>query len=199
MSRKTSLVSVFVFFIVLACPVFSYSGGFAVVPPLAGGPGSNTVSNFDIDTRVTNPQTIVTNLNYVQQVIIQTSTPERGNLLITENPSSGQIDPSSFSFSVPQKIQDALVSATVYFWGPDQPTLLMTHVHQGVATEVLTATRVSPEQRDAQGRVLWTFTTTSFSEFIMVQKPPRPITPFVVYLALILVASASSIALFKPY
>lgn len=195
MSLKTTLFLA----LFLAQAAFAYSGSFATMPALPGGPATNTITNFDIDTRTNNPQTINTNLDYVYQVIIETSTPEKSNLLITENPSSGQQAPGSFSFTVPQRIQDALVSATIYFWGPNQETLTIEHVHQGTTTEYLTATKASPETTDGQGRILWMITTTSFSEFIPQGTPSREPdnTPFIIYSASILLASASALALFR--
>ncbi|RJP56761.1 MAG: hypothetical protein C4541_11565 [Candidatus Auribacter fodinae] len=179
---------------------FAYSGGFATSPPLLGGPSSNTITNFDLDTREDNPQTIVTNLDFVQRVIIETATGIKSHILITENPSSGQLSPGSFSFTVPQKVQDELVRATIYFWGPDQETLLVDHIHQGQTTEQIAAVRAAPEQTDAQGRVLWVITTTSFSEFIPLgttEAQDRNIIPFVIYAALIALATLSAIVLLR--
>ncbi len=184
----------------LATASHAYSGAFASTPPLAGGPNSNTVTNFDIDTRNgNNPATINTNLDYVYQVIIESATPLKSNMLITENPSSGQSNPGSFSFSVPQRMQDELVTATIYFWGPNQATLTIDHIHQGDLTETLTATRTEPPQTDAQGRVLWVITTTSFSEFIPTGNgtPPKDNLPFAIYTALVILASTSAAILFR--
>ncbi|MBI4146149.1 hypothetical protein HY489_02310 [Candidatus Woesearchaeota archaeon] len=185
---------------IIATSVTAYSGSFATTPPLPGGPNSNTVTNFDVDTRNgNNPQTLQTNLNYVYQIIIQTTTPITSNLLITENPSSGQSGDGSFSFTVPQRLQDELVQATIYFWGPDQATLTVDHVHQGQTTETLTAARAEPPQTDAQGRVLWVITTTSFSEFFPngVPAPIRDNAPFYTYMAIVAIAALSATLLFK--
>ena len=178
---------------------FAYSGSFATIPSLPGGPTSNTITQFEINTKTDNPQTIYSNLDYVYQIIIQTSTPVKSTLLITENPSSGQQAPGSFAFSVPQPVQDALTSATIYFWGPNQESLTIEHVHQGITTEQLTATQVSPQTTDGQGRILWTITTTSFSEFIPTGLPqtPRSNTPFIIYAAAVLLASASALVLLR--
>lgn len=195
---KTAILLVLT--LALAMAAQAYSGAFASSPPLPGGPSSNTVTNFDIDTRNgNNPDTIDTNLDYVYRVIIESATPLKSNMLITENPSSGQSNPGSFSFSVPQRMQDELVTATIYFWGPDQPTLTIDHIHQGELSETLTAARADPPQTDAQGRVLWVITTTSFSEFIPHGSgaPPRSNLPFIIYAALVMLASTSAIVLFR--
>lgn len=161
----------------------AYTGSFAVSPAIPGGPGKNTVESYDIDTRVTNPQTIIADHYYVYSVVLQLNTADTAKLLITED-ASRQGGDLAFSFTVPQRIQDELVSATIYFWAPDVPSLTITHVHGSVSSPI-TATKVSPQVNGLNGNVLWSMTTTSFSDFYSGAQPsssPKefPIAPLVI-------------------
>ncbi len=145
-----------------SAPVLAYTGGISVFPPLVGGPEHKTVSNFDVDTTENNPQSITTGLNYVESVVITTNPVINSHLLISEYPAGDEL---AFSFTVPKPFQDALVSATINFWGPDVPEMQIWHVHQDEAPVLITATRVEPPQTNSDGNVLWSFTTTKFSDF----------------------------------
>jgi len=153
--------------------VLAYTGGYSVLPSIPGGPGNTNVDRFDIDTTGTNPQTISVGMGYVEAVVVQTSSGVTGNLLVKEEPTG---DSPTFSFTVQKKIEDELVQATVFFWAPDTSPLVITHQHANDPPTQVYATKVTPNQQDSDGNVLWYFTTTTFSEFAI--KPdyrePRP-------------------------
>ena len=149
-------------FIMLASPAKAYTGGVSIFPPLLGGPDHKTVTNFPINTNDANPQSVITNLNYVQAVVIETNPLIKSHLLISEYPSG---DDLAFSFTVPKPFQDALIRAHIYFWGPDVETLQIWHIHKDETPVLITANRVEPVITNPEGDVLWVFTTTSFSDF----------------------------------
>jgi len=68
------------------------------------------------------------------------------------------------------------VEATIYFWGPaEEDSFEVEHIHANKVTSILTATKVSPETLDENGRALFVMTTTSFSDFYVGGQPgPRP-------------------------
>jgi len=150
--------------LILVKPASAYTGSIAIFPALTGGPDHRTNSNFEINTENNNPAWQTTSLNYVESVVIQTNPGIKSHLIISEYPQGDNI---AFSFTVPQPFQDALVNATVYFWGPDVDTLQITHQHQGLPDDLLNATKVKPIQRNANNDVLWYFTTSSFSDFYL--------------------------------
>lgn len=150
--------------VISAKPVAAYTGSIGVFPALTDGPNHVTVTNIDINTESQNPAWVTTNLNYVQSVVIETNPPVNTHLLIKEYPSG---DTVAFSFIVNQPFQDALVRATVYFWGPDVASLQIYHQHSGAPDELINATKIEPVQRNADNNVLWSFTTYSFSDFYL--------------------------------
>ncbi len=174
--------------------VEAYTGSFALMPAAAGGPDHTTVSNFDIDTGSANPQMIVLDLNFIESIIIETSEPISGPLLVKEEPEGEQ---PAFSFTVPQKINDVLIQATVFMWGPDVESLSINHIHNNEPPVAIEATKVQPLEYDENGNVLWRFTTPSFSEFMVGDKssPEREFP--MVYATLIALASISCCILFK--
>ena len=144
----------------------AYTGTYGILPPPVGGPGSVTVTNFDIDTKANNPQTIPINLYFVQSIVIETNPEIKSNLLIKEYPEGSA---QAFDIIVPQPAQDALVQAVVYVWAPDAETLVVQHEHQGEPTIYENANKVLPEISDGSGNVLWSFTVTSFSSFSLLE------------------------------
>ncbi len=163
---KLSALTWFLILIVQASLVYAYTGSFAFTPPLPGGPISNDITNFNVDFTAYETEIIEANLDFIKEVhIILNENLNNIALKIAENPSSGQTSDGSFSFNLPQKAQDALVEATIYFWGGDVPSITIEHVHNGEVTEILTAERAEPEQQDSDGRILWKVKTYSFSDF----------------------------------
>lgn len=177
---------------VFASPSSAYTGSFAVMDPIPGGPAHTTVTNFALDTRTTNPQFLLTDLDYVYSVSVQTGSGQVGPFLIKEESGS---DPA-FSFTVPQKINDDLVQAVITIWAPDTPTLSITHVHKGTPV-VVEASKVGDGQADASGNVLWQFTVTSFSEFYVGEYQRRGRGDPTIPLVVIVVFSLSACVLFS--
>jgi len=173
----------------------AYSGGYGILPALINGPDKKEMNKFDITTDLTNPQTIVTDLTYIYQVTIATSTPESGNLMIIENPTG---DEESFSFSVPKKIQDSMLWAEILFWAPNTETLSVTHVHNSGDPKILTGTKIEPVTPNANGDVLWSITTTSFSEFYLSAMATDYQKNWPTFsLILLIICSASAVILFR--
>jgi len=167
--KKCLSLAILAIYILLIClilvkPASAYTGSIAIFPALTGGPDHRTNSNFEINTEDNNPFWQTTSLNYVESVVIQTNPAIKSHLIISEYPQGNNI---AFSFTVPQPFQEALVSATIYFWGPDVDSLQIYHEHTGEPTELLNATKVEPIQRNTDNNVLWYFTTNSFSSFYL--------------------------------
>lgn len=172
----------------------AYTGSFALMPAAAGGPDHTTVENFDLDTGAANPQMIVLDLHFVESIIIETSEPVSGPLLVKEEPEGEQ---PAFSFTVPQKVNDVLIQATVFFWGPDVDSLSINHLHHNEPPIAIVATKVQPLEYDENGNVLWRFTTPSFSEFYVGDKSASGREFPLVYASIIALASISCCILFK--
>lgn len=182
-------------FFVWVLPCQAYTGSIAIFPALSGGPDHKTVSNIDINTEEHNPYYQDVSLNYVKAIFIETNPTINSHLLISEYPSGDSV---AFSFTVPKPFQDALVSATVYFWGPDVSSLQIWHQHQGEPDTQLTAIKVEPEQRNADGNVLWYFTTTSFSTFFTSESPIKINTSLPIYTIVgLVVATLSALFVLK--
>jgi hypothetical protein len=162
--RAITVIIIVSYFLIPFFPAQAYTGGISVFPPLANGPEHKTVSNFPVDTRNNNPQLIHTDLNFVESVIIETDPSIKSHLLISEYPDG---DSLAFSFTVPKPFQDALVSATIFFWGPDIENMSITHVHQDEDPTQIPAVKVQPTQTNDNGDILWYFTTPSFSDFFL--------------------------------
>ena len=179
--------------VLIAGSVDAYTGGFSVIPAIIGGPDHTTVSNFDLNTETTNPQMITPDMNYIHTLIIETSEPITSPLLIKEEP-DGEVP--AFSITVPSKVQDVLVQATIFFWGPNVDSLTIIHDHNGAEPYPETATKVQPVETDASGRVLWRMTVSSFSDFYVAREKQQrdfPLFP----LLFITLASISCCLLFK--
>src|SRR4030042_1852883 len=108
LERGLEIILIFAF-LLYSSPVLAYTGGISVFPPLINGPKHKTVTNIPIETDQGNPQMIITSLNYVEAVIIETDPTIKSHLLISEYPAD---DDLAFSFTVPKPFQDALVQAT---------------------------------------------------------------------------------------
>ncbi|MFQ5620489.1 MAG: hypothetical protein ACE5FT_01445 [Candidatus Nanoarchaeia archaeon] len=173
-------------------PVAAYTGTFGVMPPLSPGPSKTTNTKFELDTEDSNPQTIITNLIYVQSIVVETNPEHEAPLHVKERPEGGSV---AFSITVPKPINDDLVEATIFFWGPDVPTLTITHDHNGAPPVVLSATKVQPTQTNSDGNVLWSITVNSFSDFYTSKPEPRPF-PWDMAILLFL-ASASCVTLVR--
>jgi hypothetical protein len=160
---KLAILAIYILlsFLILTKPAAAYTGSIAIFPALTDGPDHTTITNIDIDTESQNPVRVTTNLNYVQSIVIETNPPVDTHLLIKEYPSGESV---AFSFIVNQPFQDALVSATIYFWGPDVDSLQISHDHNGIITPI-SATKIQPVEKNAENNILWSFTTTSFSDF----------------------------------
>lgn len=165
-------LSVLFLIVIMTMPAYAYTGSFGV-SPTAIGPDKKTEDKFDIDTETTNPQEIMTDLFYVYKIIIETASGQTGPLHIKEY-ETGE-DPA-FDIILPKPINDDLVKATIYIWGPDDPTLTIYHYHTGEPTYTIEATKVEPTVTREDGMVLWYFETTSFSSFFI--NKPRPIRQF---------------------
>lgn len=139
----------------------AYTGAYGIMPAFMGGPDSSYVTQFDIDTE-NGPATISANLYYVHSLVIETDRELESHILIKEYPTGGE---STFDIIVPQPVQNALVSATVFIWGPDVDTLTIRHEHQGDETQYVSGVKVDPVVTNSDGNVLWSFTVTSFSTF----------------------------------
>jgi hypothetical protein len=194
-----SIISLIVFvalgFFIYSVPCQAYTGSIAIFPALTGGPDHKTVSNIEINTEDHNPYWQTIDLNYVESVVIETDPPIKSHLLISEYPDGDSV---AFSFTVPQPFQDALVSARVYFWGPDVTNLQIWHQHQGEPDTQLTAIRIEPTQRNANNQVLWYFTTDTFSNFFIKQMPPRVHTELPIFTIITLsIISLSALLVLK--
>lgn len=181
--------ALFVICLILASvSAFAYTGSYLVSPVATPGPGSTTPYQEKLDTRDVNPDRIEFNGFYVYAVTIKTHTGVKGNIVLLEESQGGQ---NTWSFNVPQKIQNELDWATIEFWAPDQDELLIWHDHQGQDPYQEIATRVSPELSDGNGNVLWSITVNSFSSFY--ENPPVPNTsvPVVPIVALLSLTAIS--------
>ncbi|HEC65937.1 MAG TPA: hypothetical protein ENI23_11650, partial [bacterium] len=161
----TKLLIAFIFIVLpLLYPklVSAYTGSFSIFPPASGGPEHTNVTKFGVNTNLSNPQTISIDLFYVEKITIETDGGQTGPLLIKEHKTGSNI---AFSITIPKKIQDSLITATVYFWGPDVDTLQIWHQHKNEDPVLINAIKVEPETTNEDGSVLWSFTTTSFSSF----------------------------------
>ena len=176
--------------------VHGYTGSFAFSPALTGGPATKETTMFDVDTETTNPQTIITDLDYVYKIVIETVSGQTGPLHVKEYP-EGE-DPA-WDIIVPKKINDDLVKATIYFWAPDSTSSTMTvvHHHTGEPDTYLTAYKVSPTVTDSSGRILWYFETTSFSSFFVNKKPESDRGIPYLYISLLLFFSLSACILLR--
>jgi len=127
-----SLIFPILIFTLLASPVgvSAYTGVYGIFPPAVGGPGSVTVTNFDLDT-TSGPATIAMNLYYVQSITIETNEPISSHILIKEYPEGSE---TAFDIIVPQPVQDALIQATIYVWAPDSSSLVVQHEHNNEPT-----------------------------------------------------------------
>src|SRR4030042_3414330 len=166
-AKKYFRLAILAICLLLSCliwikPANAYTGSIAIFPALTDGPDHTTVFNFDVNTNSQNPVTVTTNLNYVQSIVNETNPPLNSHILIKEYPSGESV---AFSFIVNQPFQDALVQATIYFWGPDVDSLQVYHEHGDEPAELINATKIDPIQRNADNNVLWSFTTYSFSDF----------------------------------
>jgi hypothetical protein len=156
----------------LASSVLGYTGSFALLPPASPGPDNTDVDVFFVNTATSNPQYIDIDMSYVYAVEITTNGSVAGALIVTERPTSWS---PHFSFTVPKKVQEALIEATIYLWAPDNQSLEIWHDHQGDDPYLTTGTKVDPEQTDGNGNVLWSITVYSFSDFY-VEEPEKPET-----------------------
>jgi len=189
--------TIFIVLLVLLLPtVNAYTGSFIFSPALTGGPSTKTTTMFDVDTVTSNPQEIITDLEFVYKIVIETSTGETGPLHVKEYPDG---DDPAWDIIVPKKINDALVKATIYFWAPDSmsDTMTIIHEHTGEPDVFLTAYKVSPTVTDSSGRILWYFETTSFSTFYANKKPEREHRIPYVTLAILTLLSASACILLR--
>lgn len=172
MKRTYSLVfaSILALGLLQGSSALAYTGAYGIVGAPIGGPEHITVENFDFETNAENnyTDTVVMGLTYVQSMTITTSGPVHQHILIKEYPAGSD---QTFDVIVPQPVQDALVSATVYIWAPDTENLSVRHDHQGVPTVYETATKVEPKMTDQNGNVLWSFTVSSFSSFDYLKTP----------------------------
>ncbi len=187
-----SLVTL-ILIVMMTTPVYAYTGSFGIVPT-AIGPDKKTETKFDIDTETTNPQEIITDLFYVYKIIIETVSGQTGPLHIKEY-ETGE-DPA-FDIIIPKPINDDLVKATIYIWGPDDPTLTIYHYHTGEPTYTIEATKVSPTVTRADGMVLWYFETTSFSSFFINKPRPPQQFPLVPVIILTLLSAVPCLVLRK--
>jgi hypothetical protein len=140
----------------------AYTGAYGAMPAMTGGgPGSSYVNQFDLNTEA-GPATILMNMYYVHSMVIETDREIDDHILIKEYPAGSE---NTFDIIVPQPVQNALVSATVYIWAADTETLTIRHEHSGEPTQYVTASKVQPVTEDGNGNVLWSFTVSSFSSF----------------------------------
>lgn len=194
--NAVSKLSVLVLLCLVSIPVaFAYTGSFAFAPALTGGPDTKTTTMFDVDTGVENPQELLTDLNFVYKIIVETSEPESGPLHVKEYPDG---DDPAWDIIVPKKLNDVLIKATIYFWGPSTgTTMTIVHQHAGEPDEYLTATIVSPTVLDASGRALWVFETTSFSSFYVNHKPDHSLNLPYLFITLITLCSALPVVVLR--
>jgi hypothetical protein len=198
MNKKFQLVwlaSVAVIFFILPS-VQAYTGNFAFSPPLTGGPDTKETTVFDVDTETSNPQTIITDLNFVYKIIIETTSGQTGPLHVKEYPDG---DDPAWDIIVTKPINDDLVKATIYFWAANSTNTTMTVIHQhtGEPDIILTAYKVSPATTDSTGRILWYFETTSFSTFFVNKKPERELSIPYAYIGLLMIFSLSACILLR--
>jgi hypothetical protein len=142
-------------------PANAYTGIYGIFPSIPGGPAHVTVSQFKLDT-TSGPQFIQTSLNYMYSITISTSEPIKSHILVKEYPSDSG---TAFDIIVPQKVQDALITATIQIWAPEVDDLVIEHDHKGAPLEYEDAHIVEPPQYDEDGNILWEFTVTNFSSF----------------------------------
>lgn len=192
----TSFIASIAILLLLLPAVDAYTGSFAFSPALPGGPATKTTTMFDVDTETSNPQTIVTDLNFVYKIVIETVSGQTGPLHVKEYPDG---DDPAWDIIVPKKINDDLVKATIYFWAPDSTssTITIIHQHTGEPDETLTATKVSPTVTDSSGRILWVFETSSFSSFFVNKKPEEHHDIPYIYISLLLFFSLSACILLR--
>jgi len=169
-------------------PVYAYTGSFSIWPPFAGN-ADQVIEMYEIDTTIENPQILVVGMNVVEELTIETTIPLTAPILITESPKK---ESYSFSVNVPMTVQNELVSATIYFWGPDIDYLEIAHNHPGNDPEMLEATKINSDGED--GLALWKFTTYSFSDFYLEQ--PQENNRGLPFLSILSLLGVTIIALF---
>ena len=185
-----------VLFVLVLPAVNAYTGSFVISPALPGGPSTKTTTMFDVDTVTSNPQEIITDLEFVYKIIIETVSGQTGPLHVKEYPDG---DDPAWDIIVTKPINDDLVKATIYFWAPDSmsDTMTIIHEHTGEPDTFITAYKVTPTVTDADGRILWYFETTSFSTFYANKKPEREHRIPYVTLAILTLLSASACILLR--
>ncbi len=192
------IIGFFLFAVLFVNVATAYTGSFVFSPPLTGGPDTKETTKFDVDTVTSNPQEIITDLNFVYKIIIETVSGQTGPLHVKEYPDG---DDPAWDIIVPKKINDDLIKATIYFWAPSDSaaTITVIHQHTGEPDVTLIATRVSPEVSDGAGRVLYVFETTSFSSFFVNKKHERNLQVPYIALTLLTVCSLLPAALLRKH